>query len=81
MTSQKHRISSIGRYRSVFLGTGRYDRFPDEKGAVGLGAGDQEFVSAVLDPVQDRAAAIRPVTEALIARMVAAGPKHGLEFV
>jgi hypothetical protein len=35
----------------------------------------------VLEPVQDRFAAIPPVTDALIGRMVGAGPKHGIEFV
>ena len=37
--------------------------------------------TARLEAVQDRSVAIPPVTDALIARMVGAGRKHGIEFV
>lgn len=44
-------------------------------------AGMDKYFEEVLEPVENRSATIPPVTEALIARMVAAGPKHGIEFV
>ena len=44
-------------------------------------AGMEKYFEEVLAPVRDRSAAIPPVTEALIARMVGAGPRHGIEFV
>jgi quercetin dioxygenase-like cupin family protein len=44
-------------------------------------AGMDKYLEEVLEPVQNRSAAIPPVTEALVARMVGAGPKHGIEFV
>jgi quercetin dioxygenase-like cupin family protein len=44
-------------------------------------AGMDKYFEEVLEPAQNRSAAIQPVTEALIARMVAAGPKYGIEFV
>jgi hypothetical protein len=40
-----------------------------------------KYFEEVLEPAQNRSAAIQPVTEALIARMVATGPKYGIEFV
>jgi len=43
-------------------------------------AGMDKYFEEVLEPVQNRCAAIPPVTEAVIARMVGAGPKHGIEF-
>jgi quercetin dioxygenase-like cupin family protein len=44
-------------------------------------AGMERYFEEVLEPVQNRSAAIPAVTDALIARMVGAGPKHGIEFV
>lgn len=44
-------------------------------------AGMDKYFEEVLDPVQNRSAAIPPITDSLIARMVDAGPKHGIEFV
>ena len=44
-------------------------------------AGMDKYFEEVLEPVQDRSAAIPKVTDVLIARMVGAGPKHGIEFV
>lgn len=44
-------------------------------------AGMDKYFEEVLEPVQDRSAAIPNVTDVLIARMVGAGPKHGIEFV
>jgi hypothetical protein len=44
-------------------------------------AGMEKYFEAVLKPVQNRSDAIPCVTDALIARMVGAGPKHGIEFV
>ena len=44
-------------------------------------AGMDKYFEEVLEPIQDRSAAIPPVTDALIARTVGAGPKHGIEFV
>jgi quercetin dioxygenase-like cupin family protein len=44
-------------------------------------AGMDKYFEEVLEPVQDRSAAIPEVTDVLIARMVGAGPKHGMEFV
>jgi quercetin dioxygenase-like cupin family protein len=43
-------------------------------------AGMENYMEEVFEPVQDRSAAPPPVTEALIARMVAAAGKHGVEF-
>jgi hypothetical protein len=39
------------------------------------------LLEEALEPVQDRSAAIPPISEAVISRLVNAGPKHGLEFV
>jgi quercetin dioxygenase-like cupin family protein len=44
-------------------------------------AGMEKYFEEVLEPVQNRSAAIPPVTDALIARMVGAGPKYGIEFL
>jgi quercetin dioxygenase-like cupin family protein len=44
-------------------------------------AGMDKYFEEVLEPVQNRSAAIPPVTDALIACMVGAGPKYGIEFV
>ena len=44
-------------------------------------AGMEKYFEEVLEPVQNGSAAIPAVTDALIARMVGAGPKHGIEFV
>ena len=44
-------------------------------------AGMDKYFEEVLEPIQNRSASIPTVTEALIARMVGAGPKHGIEFV
>jgi len=44
-------------------------------------AGMDKYFEEVLEPVQDRSAAIPPVTDAVIARMVAAAEKYGIEFV
>jgi quercetin dioxygenase-like cupin family protein len=43
-------------------------------------AGMEKYFEEVLDLVQDRSAETPPITEALITRMVGAGPKHGIEF-
>jgi quercetin dioxygenase-like cupin family protein len=43
-------------------------------------AGMEKYFEEVLERVQDRSAAVPQVTEALITRMLGAGPKHGLEF-
>jgi len=44
-------------------------------------AGMEGFFEQTLEPVQDRSATPPPATEALIARFMAAAPKHGMEFV
>jgi quercetin dioxygenase-like cupin family protein len=44
-------------------------------------AGMDKYFEETLELVQNRSAAIPPVTDALIARMVGAGPKYGIEFV
>lgn len=44
-------------------------------------AGVGKYFEEALEPVQDRSAAIPPVTDAVNARLVNAGHKHGLEFV
>jgi len=44
-------------------------------------AGIEKYFEEVLERVHDRSAAIPMVTDAVIARLVDAGPKHGLEFV
>jgi hypothetical protein len=44
-------------------------------------AGRQKYSEGVLEPVQDHPATPPPVTDALIARLLAAGPKQGLEYV
>jgi len=44
-------------------------------------AGMDKYFEETLEPVQDRSAAIPPISEAMIGRLVNAGPKHGLEFV
>jgi hypothetical protein len=41
----------------------------------------EKYFEEVLEPVQDRSSAIPPITEAVIARLMNAGPKHGLEFL
>ncbi len=43
-------------------------------------AGMDKYFEEMWEPVQDRSAAIPKVTEVLIARMVGAGPKHGMKF-
>jgi hypothetical protein len=40
-----------------------------------------KYFEETFESVQDRSAAIPPISEAVIARLVNAGPKHGLEFV
>ena len=44
-------------------------------------AGMDRYFEEVLEPVQNRSAAIPPVTDALIAGLLAAAPKYGIEFV
>ena len=44
-------------------------------------AGMDKYFEETLEPVQDRSAAIPPISEAVIARLINAGPKHGLEFM
>jgi len=44
-------------------------------------AGMDKYFEETLELVQDRSAAIPPISEAVISRLVNAGPKHGLEFV
>lgn len=44
-------------------------------------AGLENFFEEVLDPVHDRSAAPPPITDALIARFLAATPKYGVEFL
>jgi quercetin dioxygenase-like cupin family protein len=44
-------------------------------------AGMEKYVEEVLEPFQNRSAAIPAVTDALISRMVGAGPKYGIQFV
>jgi quercetin dioxygenase-like cupin family protein len=44
-------------------------------------AGMEKYFEEVLEPVQDRCSAIPPITQAMIARLLNAGSKHGLEFV
>jgi hypothetical protein len=44
-------------------------------------SGINKYFEEVLEPVQDRSAAIPKVTAVLIARMVGAGPSRGMEFV
>ena len=44
-------------------------------------AGMDKYFEETLEPVQDRTAAIPPISESVIARLINAGPKHGLEFV
>lgn len=43
-------------------------------------AGFENFMKEAFDPVQDRSAAPPFITEAMIARMVAAAAKHGVEL-
>ena len=43
-------------------------------------AGMEKYMEEVFEPVRDRSAAPPPITEALLARMVAAAEKHGVEF-
>jgi len=43
-------------------------------------AGMESYMQEVFEPAQDRLAAPPPVTDALIARMLAAAEKHGVEF-
>jgi len=43
-------------------------------------AGMEKYMEEVFEPVRDRSAAPPAVTEALIARMMAAADKHGVEF-
>ena len=44
-------------------------------------AGMDSYFEEVLEPVQNRSVPIPPVTDALIARMVGAGPRHRIEYV
>ena len=44
-------------------------------------AGMDKYFEEALEPVQDRSASMRPLTDAVIARLINAAPKHGLEFV
>ncbi len=44
-------------------------------------AGMDKYFEEVLEPVHDRSAAVPAVTDGLIARMMGAGQKHGIEFV
>ena len=44
-------------------------------------AGMDKYFEETLESVQDRSAAIPPISAAVIARLINAGPKHGLEFV
>ena len=44
-------------------------------------AGMEKYMEEVFEPVGDRSAAPPPVTEVLIARMVAGAEKHGVEFI
>lgn len=43
-------------------------------------AGMEKYMEEVFEPVRDRSAAPPPVTETLVARMIAAADKHGVEF-
>jgi hypothetical protein len=44
-------------------------------------AGMDKYFEEVLEPIQNRSAAIPKVTGELITCMVSAGPKYGIEFV
>ena len=44
-------------------------------------AGLEKYFEEIMDPVQDRSVTPPPVTEAFIARLLAAGPKAGVEFL
>ena len=44
-------------------------------------AGLEKYFEEVFEPVQDRSASPPPTTDALIARLLTAAPKYGLEFV
>jgi mannose-6-phosphate isomerase-like protein (cupin superfamily) len=44
-------------------------------------AGLEKHFEEVFEPVQDLSASPPPVTDALIARLLAAAPKYGIEFV
>jgi mannose-6-phosphate isomerase-like protein (cupin superfamily) len=44
-------------------------------------AGLEKYFEEVLEPVQDRSASPPAISDALIARLLAAAPKYGLEFV
>lgn len=44
-------------------------------------SGLEKYFEEVFEPVRDRSAATPPITDALIARMLGAGPKHGIRFV
>lgn len=43
-------------------------------------AGLEKYFEEVLQPVRDRSGTPPPMTDAMISQMLAAGPKHGLEF-
>jgi quercetin dioxygenase-like cupin family protein len=44
-------------------------------------AGMGKYFEEAIEPIQDRFAAIPPITQAVIALLVGAGPKHGMELV
>ena len=44
-------------------------------------AGLEKYFEEVFEPVQDRSTSPPPITDALIARLLAGAPKYGLEFV
>jgi quercetin dioxygenase-like cupin family protein len=44
-------------------------------------AGLEKYFEEVFEPVQDRSVSPPPITDALIARLLAAAPKYGLEYV
>jgi quercetin dioxygenase-like cupin family protein len=44
-------------------------------------AGIEEYFEEVFEPVLDRSAAPPPITQDLIDRMIAAAPRHGIEFL
>ena len=44
-------------------------------------AGLDKYFEEVFEPVRDRAASSPPVTDAVVARLVAAAPKYGIEWL
>jgi hypothetical protein len=44
-------------------------------------AGLEKYFEEVFEPVRDRSASPPPTTDALVARLLAAAPKYGLEYV